>query len=159
MKSPIDPEIARQQLLARYSGMEDEPLERLAGEWESLTDPARLALKQELDRRGLHIEHARGIKRDLSGDSEVERAAELPLGSGEFVAIRELKSPAEVAVVQGFLEAVGIKTLLVDGHNLPYESMDIGNLWPIRLHVERENAGNAIELLTATFPEGPDSEE
>jgi hypothetical protein len=156
---PLDPEKERQRLLACYSGMPDQQIERLAGEWESLTGPARLALKQEMGRRGLHAEFKKESARDHSADAKEESAPEHSVHWGEFITIRELDSRAEAMVIQGFLESAGIKTFLVDGLNLPLHSMPLPNAWPIRLQVIKEDVERAIEILATTFPDDPESGE
>jgi hypothetical protein len=118
---PLDPETERQRLLARYSSMAEQQLEQLAREWESLTDPARLALKQEMERRGFNVELQKESARDKSACAEEESAPENSICSGEFVTIREIDFPGEAMVVQGFLESAGIKTSLVDALNLPLD--------------------------------------
>ena len=97
---PLDPEKERQQFFARYSGMPDQQLELLAEEWESLTVPARLALKQEMERRGMHVEFEGKSTDDNCGDAEEEVASEHSIYSPEFTTIRELDSRAEAMVVQ-----------------------------------------------------------
>jgi len=144
---PLDPETERQRFLARYSGLSDQQLERLAEEWESLTDPARLALKQETERRGMHVEFEEESTDDNCADAEEQIASEHSTYAGEFITIRELDSRAEAMVVQGLLKSVGIKTFLVDGLNLPLHSMPLANAWPIRLQVSKEDAERAIEIL------------
>ena len=156
---PLDPERERQRLLARYSGLSDQQLEHLAEEWESLTDPARLALKQEMERRSMHVELEEEGTDDNRADAEEEITSEQSIHSGEFITIRELDSRAEAMVVQGFLKSVGIRTLLVDGLNLPLHSMHLANAWPIRLQVSKEDAERAIEILGTTFPDDTESGE
>jgi hypothetical protein len=156
---PQDPERERQRILARYAGMPDQQLVRLAEEWESLTDPARLALTQEMEHRGMRVEHEEESTHDQSAYAEEEIASENPACCGEFISIRELDSSAEAMVVQGFLESVGIKVRLVDDLNLPLHLMPLGNAWPVRLQVSKEDAERAIEILGTTFPDAPESGE
>jgi hypothetical protein len=158
---PPDPEKERQRLLARYSGMPDQQLELLAKEWESLTVPARLALKQEVERRGMHVEFEEKNKDDNCADAKEEVASANIIYSGDFITIREIDFPGEALVAKGLLESAGIKTLLVDALNLPLnlDSMPLPYAVPIRLQVSKEDAEMAIEILGTTLADDPESGE
>jgi len=95
---------------------------------ESLTDPARLALKQEMERRGMHVEHKEGRTRDNSAHAQEESASDNSIYSSEFITIREFDFRGEAMVVQGFLESAGIETLLLNTLNLPLNSMPFNRI-------------------------------
>ncbi len=143
---PPDPERERMRLLERYSGMSDEQLEELAGDWESLTDSARLALRQEMERRGMPIDVQEEMQADDSASPDVE-----------LVTVREITFPGEAIVVRGLLESAGIETFVLDVLNNPLESMAPGPVWPIRVQVRKEDVEAAMELLDATFTVEQDS--
>ena len=145
---PLDPENERIRLLVRYSSMADQQLENLAADWESLTFAARLALKQEMKRRDMHIEFEEKSAPDHSNYYDEESTPETYAYSGEFITIREVDTRGEAMVVEGLLESAGVKTLLVNTLNLPLDSMPLEDGWPIRLQVRKENAERAIEILT-----------
>jgi hypothetical protein len=154
----LDPEKKRQEFLVRYSGMPDWQLERLAHEWESLTNPARLALKQEMERRGMQVEFEGESASDNSSEGDELSSSEDSSYPGEFIALWEFGFPGEAMVVQGFLESAGIKTLLVDGLNLPLHTMLLPHACPIRLQVLKGDAERAIEILASKSPDNPGSE-
>ena len=135
---PLDPERERMRLLELYSSMPDEQLTELAEEEESLTDTARLALKQVMERRDIRIDHA---EEDLSEEID-----------GEFVTIREITFPGEVIVVQGVLESAGIQSRLVNVLNLPLNSLTLEYSCPTRVQVRKEDAESAFEILDAALP-------
>jgi len=134
---PLDPERERMRLLELYSSMPDEQLTELAEEEESLTDTARLALKQVMERRDIRIDHA---EEDLSEEID-----------GEFVTIREITFPGEVIVVQGVLESAGIQSRLVNVLNLPLNSLTLEYSCPTRVQVRKEDAESAFEILDAAL--------
>lgn len=107
----------------------------------------------------MHVEFEGKSTDDKCADAEEEIASEHSIYSHEFITIRELDSLAEVMVVQGFLESVGILTQLVDSLNLPLPSMPLPAAMPIRVQVRKEDAERAIEILDTTFPDGSESGE
>lgn len=143
---PLDPERERMRLLQLYSGMVDEELEELAEDWESLTDAARLALKQELDHRGLSIVF------------EDELPAEDPECSDEFITIREFEGRQEAMLAKGLLESAGIAAVLVDALMTEVDWLSSAAYSPLQLRVKPEDAANALATLDEPAPGDPESE-
>jgi hypothetical protein len=142
----VDPERERQRLLELYSEMDEGQLDELAGQWDSLTDAAREALKQEVERRGLYIEFEEG------------RKAQEPPESNEFVTIGEFGSRSEAAIAQGLLETAGIKSDIAGTLKiLGYPTPDI-DPFPVRLRVKEEDAETAIAILEAAASADPEPE-
>ncbi len=99
----MDPERERMRLVELYAGMSDGELIEIAEDWESLTDAAHLALKVELDRRGIKLET----------QEETPQEEELPELS-DPVAVSQFAELAEAMMAKGFLESGGIPCELRD---------------------------------------------
>jgi len=140
-----DPERERMRLLELYAGMTDEQLDDLASDWESLTEPARLALKQAVAHRGMCLEFEEA---DRPGPAEPP---------GELVTIREFDSFQEAVLARGLLESVGIVAALADTRDRPLEGSSCGSCGPFRLRSRREDAESAAEILDAPTLEDPEA--
>jgi hypothetical protein len=139
-----DPERERLRLSEVYSEMTEEQLEELAAEWESLTGVAQLALKQEVERRGLQLELE---EQRVPGEAEF---------AGELVTIREFESPGEARLVKDLLESGGIRVSLLDVHNQPLDSTGPA-FGRVSLQVRPEEAEIAKEFLDS-LPQAPEGE-
>ncbi len=147
------------RLLSRYADMSNQQLEDLAGNLDSLTNVARLAIREEMERRGIGVRSGEAQPSDNSTPSAEESTPENPACSGEFVTIRYFDFPGELIVIQGLLESAGIKTLLVNSLNTAYLSLPLDGGWPIKLQVPKEHVARAMEILDSTLPDESESEE
>ncbi len=99
----MDPERERMRLVELYAGMSDGELMEIAEDWASLTDSAHLALKAELDRRGIKLET----------EEETPQEEDLPLVS-DPVEVAQYTELGEAMMAKGFLESGGIPCELRD---------------------------------------------
>jgi hypothetical protein len=106
----MDIGLERMRLAAVYAAMADGELEALAVDWESLTEAAHLALKDEMDRRGLRIENKEA--KNTRPEAEEDRLVE-PVTVVEFVKLEE------ATVARGLLASGGIPSMLVDFRGNP----------------------------------------
>jgi endonuclease YncB( thermonuclease family) len=140
---PIDPERKRQRLSEVYANMADGELEELAEDYEELTNVARKALKDEIERRGLSI--------DLDDSPPATDDTELL----ELVTIRNFRDFNEARLAKGLLESAAIECFMTD-ENIAGLEIPIAD---IRLQVKSNDVKAALEILDQSIPEESDNEE
>jgi Putative prokaryotic signal transducing protein len=130
----------RLRLARTYAAMTDDELEHLAGNPESLTETAREALEDELDRRDL----------ELPDSPEPHRELDLRT----LVTIRQFRDLPEALLAKGSLESAGIECFLRD-ENLVRLDWFISNfVGGVKLCVMAEDASKAKALLDQPILEG-----
>ena len=130
---------------ARYAEYSESELMTLAGDYDSLTDPAQSALRAEFARRGLDPPLV---------DAPYETVQR------KLVTLRQYRDLSEAIVARSMLEAAGIAVYLRD-ENLVRLDWQVSNfIGGIRLQVEASDAEAAGELLSQPVPEAftPDGE-
>lgn len=135
---PIDLEQERKRLAGAYSQMADEQLEELAADPDRLTDLARSVLKNEMGRRGLHV------------DMEPIPAAAEEIPASNIVTIRTFKSLNEASLATGLLQSCGIDCFTADDNMARLETVFA---FGIRLQVKEEDAEAAEEILDHPLPD------
>jgi len=139
--STIDPEQERQRLAQLYRGMTGEQLQAVEQDRESLTAPAREALRNELANR--HI---------------AEEAPSAPPGSDEperrdLVMIRSFRDLPEALLAKGGLESAGIECFLADENVVRLDWFWSNVMGGVKLLVDRENREAALAILDQSIPE------
>ncbi len=138
---PTDPERDHQRLAKEYAIMPDAQLEELAADDFELTDLARKALSQEMERRGLHVD-PEPIPANIA-------ASEAP----HLVIVRTFSTLPEALLAKGALESADIECFLADDNVVSvnwFLSNAVGN---IKLQVKQEDAEAAVEILDQPFPD------
>jgi hypothetical protein len=134
----------RERLASFYAAMTDDELEELAEDADSLTELARQALENELDRRHLDdIPEARSIAKD-------------EIASRELIAIRKFRDLPEALLAKGAIESAGIDCFLADDNLVRLDWFVSNFIGGIKLLVDRENADAATHVLEQPIPEGFD---
>ncbi len=162
----MDPERERMRLVELYGGMSDEELAEIAEDWESLTDAAHLALKMELDRRGIKIE----VEGPDAHEVLPQKGEDLALA--DPVAVAEYAELGEAMMAKGFLESGGIRCALSDMYDnvidptgfikqitgaVGYSSTDFSfHGTGFKLLVEKADADIATEALERLTKDAPD---
>jgi hypothetical protein len=154
----MDPERERIRLAELYAGMADGELEALAEDWDSLTDAAHQALKDEMARRGLSI--AMEEAPPTADDTQLR----------EPVTVAEFHDPAEALLAKGLLESGGIQCALSDVGDkrldpdgfIARSTAGIGHIpdvaGVIKLQVNAADLEAAFEALNQPAPEDSESE-
>ena len=138
----LDESEERQRLSRAYLKMMDGELLRLAESPEQLTDPAREALEDELDRRNL----------DTAYEEPDPPQDEIEIRNLET--IRQFRDLPEALLAKGSLESAGIECFLAD-ENLVRLDWFISNfIGGIKLRVKPQDAENARKLLDEPILEG-----
>ena len=138
---PVDIKLEGKRLTDVYSGKTDEELEVLAGDQTCLSDEARLALNDEIARRGLSF-----ISEDpLPATEEIE--------PGDLVTIREFKGLMDAVMAKGLLESVGIESRLIDENTVRIDWLMSNAIGGIKLQVKRQDAETAIAVLDQPLPD------
>ena len=128
-----------QDLGARYAGMNEPELMKLARSYDSLTPDAQSAIRAEFARRALE-------------PPIVEETLEPLPELRSLVTIRRFRDLSEAIVARTLLESAGIPVFLRD-ENLVRLDWQVSNfIGGIRLQVDRENEQGALELLQQPVP-------
>jgi hypothetical protein len=134
-----DPEKERQRLADVYAGTPAEGLQRLADQAYSLTDAARTALQNEVNRRKLRIE--------LRTVPEVEQAPE------DLVTIRTFTNVADALLAKTVLDSAEIDCSLFDENVIRMDWFYSNLLGGVKLLVRARDVAAATELLNQKTPE------
>ena len=134
-----------------YRQMTEEELLELAEQSETLTEPARWALRAELSRRGI-AEDAVGteeaVQETLAGDEPSD------LSGGKLSCVFSSNDAMEAQLVQGLLQAAGMESVLY--------SRAVPGIFPllgkIDVLVSETKAGEALRII-AEIEENPPQEE
>jgi Putative prokaryotic signal transducing protein len=139
--SSLDEQQERRRFAATYAAMSDGELLHLAQHPEALTEAARDALEDELDRRDLEFE-----------EEPAQPRTELQLR--DLVTIRQFRDLPEALLAKGSLESAGIECFLAD-ENLVRLDWFISNfIGGIKLRVRPNDAANAEKILSEPILEG-----
>ena len=143
-----DTEKERQRLTDLYSRMTDGELATIAQDAASLTDLARLVLKEEIGRRGV---------------LETADVEELPVAmdvveSRDVVTLRKFRDMPEALLAKGSLDSAGIECWLADDNMVRLDWFYSNLLGGIKLQVKQEDAEVANEILNQPIPENFDAE-
>jgi hypothetical protein len=140
--SYLDEPSERHRLATNYAAMSDGELLRLAGDPDSLTEPAWDALEEEMDRRKLECPDDR--------ENEGREAIEVQ----ELVTIRQFRDLPEALLAKGSLESAGIECFLAD-ENLVRLDWFISNfIGGVKLKVRPADLEPARRLLDEPILEG-----
>ena len=139
----VNPEQERRRLADFYGGLSDGELWKLEEDSDSLTELAREALEDEMDRRELD---------EVPRDNRIRKPQAEQLEFRDLVTVRKFRNLPEALLAKGSLESVGIDCFLFD-HNLVrlFVSHFVGG---IRLQVKAEDAALALEVLNQPMLEG-----
>src|ERR1700691_274593 len=141
-ESYLDQQRERRRLADTYAGMTDGELQRLARNWESVTELVLDALEDWMGRR--HLEFADDVPPEPRQEMEMR----------ELVTVRQFRDLPEALLAKGSLESAGIECFLAD-ENLVRLDWFISNfIGGIKLNVRVQDAGNAQELLDEPILEG-----
>jgi hypothetical protein len=137
-----------QDFTAKYAEMGEQELMNLARTYDSLTDPAQTALRQEFERRGLE-------------PPLIEEETDVP-EERNLVTVGRYRDLSEAIVARSMLESAGIPVYLRD-ENLVRLDWQVSNfIGGIRLQVEAPDQQQALDLLAQpvqeTIPYGEDTE-
>ncbi len=168
----MDPERERMRLMELYAAMSDGELTEIAEDWESLTDPARLALKMELGHRGIEIAVDESAQQQEENPSPADVEREESLDLADPVVVAEYTELGEAMMAKGFLETGGIRCALSDLHDnvvdpngfLQHITGSVGYAYTdftirdigFRLLVSKADAQAATEALQQMTSEAPD---
>jgi len=145
----------RKRLTEIYSGMADGELAKIAQDSASLTDVARLALEEEIRRRGnvetADVETANAEGEDLPAGMDV-------VESQEVVTLRQFRDMPEALLAKGSLDSSGIECWLADDNMVRLDWFYSNLLGGIKLQVKQEDAEIANEVLDQPIPENFDAE-
>ena len=135
-----NPEEEKLRLTRLYGNMSEGELRQIASDAAELTDLAHELLVQEIARRGLDIPLNDVIPRE-----------ELDLR--EMVTIRQFRDLPEALLAKGRLDSAGIDCFLVDQNMVRMDWFISNLLGGIKLQVSKDNAEEALALLSEPMPE------
>ena len=131
----------RQRLAAVYAGEAEEELTSLAAEGGSLTDIARTALRQELNRRGIRV--------PVRESSPPPHEVELP----SIVTLRQFLTVQEAVMAKSILDSAGIESFLADENVISMNWLWSNALGGVKLQVRKTDVADASELLEQKLSE------
>src|SRR6266849_5470486 len=135
----------RARLAQLYAGMTPEELQKIADDAGSLTNMARQALVEEIDRRGLGIPLT-----EASGEDVIEKR--------NLVSIRRFRDLPEALLAKGGLESAGIECFLADDNMVRMDWFISNLLGGVKLLVNSAADPDALQVLTQPTPETLDVE-
>jgi hypothetical protein len=143
----INQEEERERLQKLYAGMSDGQLEKIASDWESLTDTAKSVLRTELSSRGIPVPAETATP--LTGTSKpMETATEHPAP----VMLRRYRDLPEATVAQSVLESAGIESFLADDNLVRMDWFYSNLIGGVKLFVPEKDAEIARTLLEQSTP-------
>lgn len=137
----------RQRLVRLYEGLADDALLHIARDWDSLTDVARDAIEDELERRGLDSELDHLLAEPAQPAAPVTEHRPL-------ITVRKFGDLHEALLAKGMFEAAGIECFLVDDNMVRLDWLISNILGGVKLAVRPEDLATATELLTDPTPVG-----
>jgi hypothetical protein len=135
----------RARLNAYYHDLTDGELQALAQEEQTLTEPAREALRDELSIRKLKVEPPQA--RVKSADSEAIQPAVT-----ELVAVARFRDLPDMLVAKGLLESAGIESVSRDENTIRMDWFWSNALGGYKLCVTQEDRDAARQLIQDQFP-------
>lgn len=141
--SKVDWEKERQRLTERYFAMEDGELNKIAADWNSLSDAARDVLQAEMSRRELQMPV------QLTEMAQVaKRQSELPMPE----ILRCYRDLTEALVAKSILDSAGIESFLADDNLVRMDWLYSNLIGGVKLLVRPKDAEAANGLLDETAP-------
>ncbi|HZT35409.1 MAG TPA: DUF2007 domain-containing protein [Nitrososphaera sp.] len=140
-----DNEKERRRLAELYSAMTDGELVNIAGDAESLTEVARLAVEEEIRRRA-----------NLGGMNIDDQAPPATVDVAEYqntVTVRKFRDLHEAWMAKGSLDSAGIKCWLADDNMVRMDWFISNFLGGVKLRVKPEDVDAAEEVLDQAIPE------
>ncbi len=131
----------RQRLAERYAAMSDDELTDLASDSGELSEPAVLALSDELRRRDLDAP----IALPAVDIAEPEQR--------KLVVVAQFRDPQEPLLAKGMLESAGIEAYLVDDNMVRLDWFYSHLLGGVKLAVAEADAEAAQDILSQPVPE------
>jgi Putative prokaryotic signal transducing protein len=129
------------RLAARYAGMADHELLRLANQSSTLTDEARDALLAEISRRGILA---------VGSDPPMAEKIERPL---ELVLARAFRDLPEALIAKSVLDSAEVECFLFDENYVRLDWFKSNFVRGIKLMVADEDVAESRELLDQDSPE------
>jgi hypothetical protein len=142
-----DTEREQQRLAGVYAGKADEELASLAEQGASLTDLARIALRHELNRRGIR----RSVRELPPPSHEVE--------SPSIVTLRQFLTVQEAVMAKCFLDSARIEGFLADDNVISMNWLWSNALGGVKVQVRKTDVVVASELLEQKLSEAAASAE
>ncbi len=130
----------RQRLAKLYGEMSEGELRKVADDAAELTDVARQAWAEEIAHRGLDIPLVDSVSVD-----------ELELR--KMVTIRQFRDLPEALLAKAKLDSAGIECFLIDQNMVRMDWFISNLLGGIKLQVRKEDAEEALALLSEPIPE------
>jgi hypothetical protein len=124
---------------ATYTRMYDAELVQVARSYDSLTETAQTAIREEFARRGLE-------------PPIVDEPEESPIWH-DLVTVARYRDLAAAEVAQTALESAGIKTYVQDAHTVTMNWAWSNALGGVRLQVAPSDEASAKEILAQSVPE------
>jgi hypothetical protein len=141
--SKVNWEKERQRLTERYFAMEDGELNKIAADWDSLSDAAREVLQAEMSRRELQMPV------QLTQMAQVaKRQSELPMPE----ILRRYRDLTDALVAKSILDSAGIESFLADDNLVRMDWLYSNLIGGVKLLVRPQDTGAANELLDETVP-------
>ncbi|HET9742331.1 MAG TPA: DUF2007 domain-containing protein [Terriglobales bacterium] len=144
--SKVDPLAERERLAHVYAAYVDEELDKLLEAADELSEPAREALKAEIERRGGHVEY----EWESPGEER-----EHP----EPVVVATFRDLDQAAMARGVLQSAGIESFLTDENTVRMDWFWSNMLGNMRLLVRAEDAEAAKEILAQPIPQNFETSE
>jgi len=129
----------RERLASFYAGLTDEELIQVGSQYESLTEDAKLLLREEFDKRSLEAP----ILEELPDSFEFQ----------EFVTIQTFRDPSVAMMAKSVLESADIPCFLKDENTVRIQWVWSNLIGGIRLQVNPADVEAAEQLLSQeVFP-------
>jgi hypothetical protein len=141
--SKVNWEKERQRLTERYFAMEDGELNKIAADWDALSDAARDVLQAEMSRRGLQMPVQRTQMAQMA-----KRQSELPMPE----ILRRYRDLTDALVAKSVLDSAGIESFLADDNLVRMDWLYSNLIGGVKLLVRPHDVDAANELLDATAP-------
>jgi hypothetical protein len=168
----IDPQRERQRLADFYARQMDGELEKVATQAYELTDLARIALRAEMEKRGLPTDFAeqapiavKPARKELpprATDPSPEVPPEVPpvatspdneIHFEKIVTLRVFRDLPQALLAKGSLESAGIECMLADDNVVRLDWFYSNAVGGIKLLVSSEDAAEAEQFLNQPIPE------
>src|ERR1051326_3218410 len=164
----IDPGQERQRLTERYAEMPLEKLEKIAADWDELTEIARETLEAEIQKRGSSVPDSVKVKpappqpvveipipEEPEEDEEGPSAAIEPDNSSgtKLVMVRSFRDLPEALLAKGSLDSAGIEAFLADDNIVRMDWFWSNLIGGVKLMVSPEDFDEATAILDQPIPE------
>jgi Putative prokaryotic signal transducing protein len=137
-----DAEQEKRRFAELYAGMADGELESIARESDSLTDEARQALEEEINRRP---------KIPASATVDTDEGHHVTEWD-DLVIVRQFRDLPEAQLAKGLLESAQISSFLVDDVTIRMDWFISNLLGGVKLCVREKDADAAVDVLEQSIP-------